>query len=77
MQQDFQIDGSLYFIAYIAVTCLEGNLLPSCFDRMKAVILIILHRVSLFSYVCAWLSRGLLDCPFPFHYTEADIRRTN
>lgn len=47
------------------------------FDRMRPVVLIILHRVSLFSDVCAWLPRELLDCPCPFHYTEADVRRTN
>ena len=78
MQQDFQIDGSFYsnvFIDYIAVTYLEWNLLPSCFDRMRSIILIIRQRGSLFNfvYVCGFLE-GLLECSFSFHYTEADIR---
>lgn len=78
-QQDFQMDGSFYsnvFIDYITVTCLEWNLLPSCFDRMRSVILIIQQQGSLFNfvYVCGFLE-GLLESSFSFHHTEADIRK--
>lgn len=67
---------AMYFIAYLAVTGLEGKLLPWRLGRMRSVIPIILHRVSLFNHVCVWFYRGLLECCFSFHYTEAEIKRT-
>lgn len=61
---------AIHFIAYLAVMCLERNVLPSCFSRLRSVIPNILDRVSLFNYVCVWFYRGLLEFYFSFHYKK-------